>query len=356
MQSEAFLRDVHETLLRFCGCATASTDRRPPVAYSRPKKAGCPTRGVMYYYCGTSKTPMEDNILLAPFDDPSNLAKNVETGVVKGVAVTVHDGRVDNELMGRGTQPMRVLDTRGLLLQQHVSKVSDFWDEAQVLSLHYPEMQRLSQELTKCDRTAVAAHALRGNKTEMGRPAAYFVHNDFSDRLKALYGDLIASGDRNIITDAVSAGGLGVTSEQFEAGRLVVLNYWRPMQKEPIQRNPLAVIDSTTMQRSEVVQFPHYMRQAYGSFVKFFRIPTNPHVNVGIRPSDEHRWYYFPGMTRDEVLAFKNYDSSAPQPGNGIGMHTSFDDPNTPASAPSPRESIEIRVLCFWFGAGDGGR
>jgi len=312
------------------------------------------TRGVVYYYCGASRTPMEDGTLRAPFDDPKNLSENVQNGLVKGVEVVIHDGREDDELMCRsGADAVAVLDTRGLLLQPHSSCVADFWDEAQLLEQHYPEMQQLSQRLTGCDRAAVAAHALRGNKTLLGRPAAYFTHNDFSDRLKPLYQQLLANGERTIITDAVADGGLGLTPEQFERGRLVVVNYWRPMQAEPLQRNPLAIIDSTSMQGSEVVQFPHWMNQSYGSFVKFFRIPTSPHVNTGVRPSAQHKWFYFPGMTRDEVLAFKNYDSAAPQPANGIGMHTSFDDPATPPSAPAPRESIEIRVLCFWYGEGD---
>jgi hypothetical protein len=312
------------------------------------------TRGIVYYYCGQSSTPMEDGTMLAPFDDPSNLAKNIESGSVTGREVTVHDGRVDDALMGRGSvDKMNVLDTRGMMLQAHTSAVTDFWDERQLLDVHYPEMQRLSQTLTRCDRTAVAAHALRGTKTPMGRPAAYFTHNDFSDRLKPLYLELIAAGEKNIITDPLAEGGLGITAEQLERGRLAVINYWRPMQAEPLERNPLAIIDSESLQSSEVIQFPHFIRQAYGSFVKFFRIPTNPHVNVSVRPNEAHRWYYFPGMTREEVIAFKNYDSAAPQPGKGIGMHTSFDDPATPPSAPSPRESIEVRVVCFWFADGD---
>jgi len=297
---------------------------------------------------------MEEKILLAPFDDPSNLAKNVEAGLVTGVEMKVHDGRVEDELIcATAKLPMDVLDTRGMLLRRHISKVDDFWDETGILHTHYSEMQVLSEELTRCDRTAVAAHALRGTQTAMGRPAAFFAHNDFSDRLKALYEELVASGVKNVVTDPVADGGLGITAEQLRRGRLVVLNYWRPMCREPLQRNPLAILDSTSMEHSEVIQFPHYMSAGYGSFVKFFRIPTNPHVNVGVRPSDEHRWYYFPHMTRDEVIVFKNYDSAATQPGKGVGMHTSFEDPATPPDAPSPRESIEVRVVCFWFGDGD---
>jgi hypothetical protein len=119
--------------------------------------------------------------------------------------------------------------------------VTDCWDERQLLDVRYPEMQRLSQTLTHCDRTTMAAHALRGTKTPMGRPAAYFTHNDFSDRLKPLYLELIAAGEKNIITDSLAEGGLIITAEQLE-------------------RNPLAIIDSESLQGSEVVQFVHDIR------------------------------------------------------------------------------------------------
>lgn len=311
-----------------------------------------PTTGVMYHYCGSSSTPVEDGVLLAPFDCPQNLAKNIEAGQIVGVDAKIHDARLDDELMGKATDKttMETLDTRGFLLQSHTSAMTDFWDQQSILDVHYPEMQRFSEKLTGCNRTAVAAHALRGGVTAMGRPAAYFVHNDFSDRLKPLYQELIAAGEKNVITDPVDEGGMGLTSDEFNRGRLAVMNYWRPMQREPLQRNHMAIIDSTSMQGDDIVQFPHYMsqNQAFGSFSKHFRIPTNPHVNVGNRPNPNHKWFYFPGMTCDEVMAFKNYDSEEKQPGNGIGMHTSFDDPNTPESAPT-RESIEIRVVCFWF-------
>lgn len=316
-----------------------------------PSKGQC-TMGVVYHYCGESSTPREDGILQAPFDDPTLLAANVENGVVKAVEVDMFDGRVDNELMGKveDMSPMAVLDTRGMMLVPHQSTMTTFWDQDALTSTHYSEMQRLAQELTGCDRTAVGAHALRG-MGELGRPVARFVHNDFSDRFKPLFQELVAQAGDNIVSTSIEQGGLGITADQLQAGHLVMLNFWRPMQREPLQRNPLAIIDSTTMQGDEIVQFPHFMSSTdpkYGSFAKRFRIPMNPHVNVGNRASAQHKWFYFPGMTRDEVLAFKNYDSDAPQPDKGIGMHASFDDPNTPDSAPI-RESVEIRVACFWF-------
>merc|ERR1712039_1099756 len=110
-----------------------------------------------------------------------------------------------------------------------------------------------------CDRAAVAAHTLRsGQRTGIVRPPAHFVHNDFSDKLRSSFMEMIDSGEKTIITDPIAEGGLGISAEQLSRGRLVVLNYWRPLQTEPLQRNPLAVLDS---------------------FMKNFRCPTNPHVN-----------------------------------------------------------------------------
>ena len=85
---------------------------------------------------------------------------------------------------------------------------------------------------------------------------------------------------------------------------------------------------------------------ALGVALYISKVPV-PFINTLIRPNASHKWYNFPHMTRDETMMFKNYDSAALMPANGVGMHSSFHDPHTPAHAP-PRESIETRVVCFW--------
>ena len=59
----------------------------------------------------------------------------------------------------------------------------------------------------------------------------------------------------------------------------------------------------------------------------------------------EHRWYYVPEMTAQEVLLLKCYDSKI-DGRSRFAPHTAFTDPNTPPNA-LPRESIEIRALVF---------
>ena len=70
-----------------------------------------------------------------------------------------------------------------------------------------------------------------------------------------------------------------------------------------------------------------------------------PVVGGTVTFDPEHRWYYVPEMTADEVLLLKCYDSKTDGRAR-FASHTAFTDPTTPPNAP-PRESIELRALVF---------
>ena len=57
----------------------------------------------------------------------------------------------------------------------------------------------------------------------------------------------------------------------------------------------------------------------------------------------QHRWYYAPWMTPDEVLLIKGWDSLNDGRAR-FTPHGAFNQPDTPATA-APRESIEVRTL-----------
>ena len=59
--------------------------------------------------------------------------------------------------------------------------------------------------------------------------------------------------------------------------------------------------------------------------------------------SERHRWYYFPNMTKSEVVFFKQYDSDPEQLTN-MCFHTAFKDPMAPADY-GPRQSMELRLI-----------
>ena len=60
--------------------------------------------------------------------------------------------------------------------------------------------------------------------------------------------------------------------------------------------------------------------------------------------SAAHEWWYFPEMTRDELLFFVFHDSDHGRAWRVI--HSAFRDPA--AETPVPRHSIELRTFAFF--------
>mmetsp|Transcript_13273 Transcript_13273/g.41423 ORF Transcript_13273/g.41423 Transcript_13273/m.41423 type:complete len:335 (-) Transcript_13273:77-1081(-) len=167
------------------------------------------------------------------------------------------------------------------------------------------------------------------------------VHGDFFDGLQGNLAKMLAEGRLCI----AGAEGLGLSEEELRAGRLLVLNFWRSIREEPLRRAPLAVCDAASMQKEDVFPYEHDPKPPPQNY----SLPL-PNMLTVAKSCPEHRWYSFPGMTRSEVLVFKTYDSAGPQPSNGVGVHSAFEDPSTEAST-ATRESIEARVLCFIGGS-----
>jgi hypothetical protein len=70
---------------------------------------------------------------------------------------------------------------------------------------------------------------------------------------------------------------------------------------------------------------------------------TKPAAAI-FRYSSNHRWWYFSGMHRDEVLLFKFHDSDRSRAWRV--PHTAFRDPTYPDAR--VRESIEFRTVAFF--------
>jgi hypothetical protein len=60
--------------------------------------------------------------------------------------------------------------------------------------------------------------------------------------------------------------------------------------------------------------------------------------------SPDHEWWYFPNMTRDEVLFFVFHDSDHDRPWRVL--HSAFRDPSVETAV--PRHSIEVRTFAFF--------
>src|SRR5574341_1449187 len=243
---------------------------------------------------------------------PNNIRRR-KTGTHELMPVPICNGRV---LAGRLS-----LEEQGFVFVEHKTKVADFFDAAELESVYYPEVEQLIKTASGAARVVIFDHTLRsGDETEreakLIREPVLSAHNDYTEW----------SGPnrvREILPDE---------AEALLARRFAIIQVWRAIN-QPIQSNPLAVADARSVSMKDLLvaerRYPQRVGQTY-------RLKYNPN----------HRWFYFPTMTRDEALVFKVYDSER----DGLARftpHTSFEDPTSPPNAP-PRQSIEVRAFAFF--------
>ena len=130
-----------------------------------------------------------------------------------------------------------------------------------------------------------------------------------------------------------------------DASRYAVLSAWRYLGPAPACRaSHLAVLDHATVAAGDLLPFSIVADGAFGG---------NYRLRGGGRGSDRHRFFYYPAMTRAEVLLFSVFDSDHPAQASRFQhtphatvLHTAFDDPR---GADEPRrESIDVRLLLAW--------
>ena len=243
---------------------------------------------------------------------PNNIRRR-KTGTHELKPMTVRNGRMAAQSLS--------LEEQGFVLVEHKTKVTDFFDKTQLESVYYPEVEQLIKDKSGASRVVIFDHTLRsGDETEreekLIREPVLSAHNDYTEW----------SGPnrvREILPDE---------ADQLIARRFAIIQVWRAIN-QPIQANPLAVADATSVEADDLIvaerRYPHRVGQTY-------RLRYNP----------EHRWFYFPQMRRDEALVFKVYDSEHDGRAR-FTPHTSFEDPTSPPNAP-PRQSIEVRAFAFF--------
>lgn len=245
---------------------------------------------------------------------PNNIRRR-RTGPVDPRPMSIQNGR---PLAGEFS-----LDRNGFIFVAHQTAVKDFFDEQQLKSVYYPEVEQIIGKSSGASRVVVFDHTLRsGDESEreakLIREPVLSAHNDYTEW----------SGPQRV-RDLLSG-----EAEALLARRFAIIQVWRAINK-PIQAHPLAIADARSVAFEDLMvaerRYPNRIGQTYR-----------------LRYSPAHRWFYFPEMRRDEALVFKVFDSAKDGRAR-FTAHTSFDDPNSPPGAP-PRQSIEARALAFFAG------
>jgi hypothetical protein len=260
------------------------------------------------------------NYLAPPLDRPRTYTFEPPSGEPKSNIVPephslpIHDIRPISATIS--------LDNEGFALVRQQSAVKDFYDEDEVKRVYYPEAERLIKAATGADRVFIFDHTVRKRV-----PGAADVRDGGPRQPVArVHVDHTATSGLQRVRDLIPD-----EAEELLKGRVQIINLWRPI-RGPLLDSPLAVCDARTVQSGELVAsdlvYPHRVGETYS--VKY-----NP----------DHRWFYVPGMTAEEILLLKCFDSKTDGRAR-FAPHTAFADPTTPANA-APRESIELRTLVF---------
>lgn len=245
-------------------------------------------------------------------------------------AANIHEPGDDSHVMtvtdGWNRASSFCLDKEGFSVHSFHSSFSSWDNDDAVKTSFYPEVVDFLKSTTGAARILVFDHTIRTKQNEAKkltdekatsqRAPVRLVHCDYTAesgplRVKQL---------------------LGSEADDLLSRRVSFINFWLPV-RNTVEEWPLAMCDVTSSPADDF--FKLYLR---------YRERTGE--NYVMRHSDEHKWWYFPGMTPEQVILLKTYESESDGRARFVG-HTAFEDPETKEGART-RESVEVRTIAFY--------
>ncbi|MEZ5661845.1 MAG: CmcJ/NvfI family oxidoreductase [Burkholderiaceae bacterium] len=240
----------------------------------------------------------------------------------------------------------------------------DFLDHHAVLRDYYPHCADVVRSATGARTVHAFDHNVRSatGKARAVRVAggqqvqgpARIVHGDYTltsgpQRLR----DLARPPTGNDTLRSMLPAGTALLDEALVEsvladGRFAIINVWRNIAAEPVATFPMALCDGQSVLPNDLSVFEIHYAERIGE-------------NYFARHAPRHRWYHYPGLTRDEALLIKQWDSagamaqshgaraddSAPDGPCTFSFHTAFRDPGAAEDAPD-RWSIEVRCVVIY--------
>ncbi|KAH9067008.1 hypothetical protein EDB83DRAFT_2551704 [Lactarius deliciosus] len=260
-----------------------------------------------------------------PPADGSKAWSNINADPTTGERVsnwehTAHAVKVEN-LRGYAEA---TLDKNGFQFFHHPAEHTSFANDEEITREYYPESIELIRQLTGASRVVLFDHTIRRRRpgvidTPQARQPVPGVHVDQTTA------SAIARVQRHLPPEDVE----GLLKQRFQ-----IINLWRPIH-HAAHDWPLALCDFSSVDRS---------RDLVPQTLKY---PDRDGETYGVQWNENHRWKYVRGMTPEEGVLIKCFDSIQDGSVAVLTPHTAFEDPTTPPSA-EKRESIELRALVFY--------
>ncbi|KAJ4295121.1 hypothetical protein N0V90_007131 [Kalmusia sp. IMI 367209] len=315
-------------------------------AQSRPNSIAFPISLLTYYQSTSRLNKMTESSKTKPDGDViANINYFPATGIpiptsswkrrYLGVSdtytrpMTVHDARQTSKTF--------MLDTHGFQLVKLPPKerVTAASDEETIKRTYYPEIEELVKTLTGASTAFIFNHVIRAHSAPSDKGVL-----DAKGRWQDIpsgHAHVDYSGDPAHIAATQLEISLPphVSALYSTSTRFAYLGAWRPLST--IQRDPLAVCDATSVPDED-----------YQVRLREFRsgVRSGNYVISHREEGERHEWWYMSAMRDDEIVVFKGYDSL--REGAWRCPHTAFELEGTEGLR--SRESIEVRIVCFWEG------
>jgi len=122
--------------------------------------------------------------------------------------------------------------------------------------------------------------------------------------------------------------------DREDVAGVIWIDFWRVTNMAgPLAHMPLALCDTSSIEPADLVPIANTGIAPEGRESR----------HLGLRFNEGQRWYSYPGMTVDELLAFKLSEFWKDPDGQRNCFHSAFRDPGAPADA-QHRQSCEHRV------------
>lgn len=226
--------------------------------------------------------------------------------------VKIHNARLETDLS---------LDTSGFQLLNHRSALGpfkDYQDDAKLREVYYPEVEAAIRAVTGAEKVVIFDHTVRDSSGQEG----------VREPVRRVHDDQTFDSAPSRVTKHLPAE---EAAERLKK-RFAIINFWRPIGG-PVEQWPLALGDARTIKTKDLV-------------ISELRYKDWTGHTYAVNYSPDHKFFYYPRLTPEEVVLIKVFDSKTDGTAR-LSAHTAFDDPTSPKDAP-PRRSIEIRTLVFW--------
>jgi len=258
----------------------------------------------------------------------------------RSVTVPIGDAR---QLHAGAATEAAFFEEHGFVLLDHTSAVREWEPDLKSpatsdLAIHYfPEIEAVLRDRLLPGRRIDVGQGSFPLRRGRGTATPFYgegVHQDFG----------LTPDDYQINVEAFASPEAGkwwrAAYDRDDTLGYMMVDFWRTTNMAgPLKHMPLALLDAGSVEMADVV----------------------PTMLTGIAPGGKatsalslrfgpgQSWYFYPGMTGDEMLAFKIFEcwKEDAEPRLRTCFHTAFRDPGAPADA-EERQSCEHRVGVFF--------